>query len=104
MFIERAFQMPFSFYSNIISQTSRRLASGILATGLALIGFGLLIYLLPKLFATLAAIFFFITGGGACITALKIFAAQHRIDKEINEPPNEYRQNVRIHSENHYDT
>jgi hypothetical protein len=88
--------MPFRFYSSILSQASRRLAGGILTTGLALIGFGLLIYLLPKLFATLAAIFFFITGAGACITAFKIFTAQRRIDKEINEPPNEYRRNVRI--------
>lgn len=93
--------MPFSFYSNIISQTSRRLAGGILATGLALIGFGLLIYLLPRVFATLAAIFFFITAGGACITALKIFAAQHRIDKESNNKSTEYRENVRIKIEQH---
>jgi hypothetical protein len=95
--------MPFSFYSNIISQTSRRLAGGILATGLALIGFGLLIYLLPRVFATLAAFVFFITGGGACITAFKIFAAQHQIDKEINNESDGYRKNVQIHVEEHYD-
>ena len=95
--------MSFQFYSNIISQASRRLAGGILTAGLALIGFGLLIYLLPRVFATLAALFFFITGGGACITALKIFAAQRHIDKEINNESNEYRKNVQIHVEEHYD-
>ena len=95
--------MPFSFYSNIISQTSRRIAGGILTTGLALIGFGLLIYLLPRVFATLAALFFFITGAGACITALKIFATQRQIDKEINNESNEYRKNVQIRVEEHYD-
>ncbi|MFH1370224.1 MAG: hypothetical protein ABII09_02905 [Planctomycetota bacterium] len=88
--------MPFRFYSSILSQASRRVAGGILTTGLALISFGLLIYLLPRVFATLAAMFFFITGAGACITAAKIFMAQRRIDKEINDKPNEYRQNVKI--------
>ena len=94
--------MPFRFYSNIISQTSRRLAGGILAAGLALISFGLLIYLLPRFFATLAAMVFFIVGIGTCITALKIFAAQRHIDKEINDKPAEYRENVRIRTENNY--
>lgn len=92
--------MPFRFYSNVISQASRRLAGGILTGGLALIGFGLLIFLLPMVFVTIAALFFFITGAGACITALKIFIAQRRIDKQINEhPDDEYRNNVRIRIE-----
>jgi len=90
--------MPFRFYSNIISQASRRLAGGIFATGLALIGFGLLIYLLPRLFATLAAMVFFVVGIGTCITAIKIFAAQRKIDN-TNDESAEYRQNVRIRIE-----
>jgi uncharacterized membrane protein len=94
--------MSFQFYSNVISQASRRIAGGIFATGLMLIGFGLLIYLMPKLFATLAAIVFFVAGIGTCITALKIFAAQRHIDKEINDKPAEYRENVRIHTENNH--
>jgi hypothetical protein len=88
--------MSFQFYSNVISQASRKIAGGIFATGLMLIGFGLLIYIMPKFFATLAAIVFFVTGLGTCITALKIFAAQHRINKTINNESNEYRENVRI--------
>ncbi|MCJ7729315.1 MAG: hypothetical protein MUO27_05510 [Sedimentisphaerales bacterium] len=95
--------MPFRFYSTILSQASRRLAGGILATGLALIGFGLLIYLLPRLFATLAAMVFFIAGIGTCITAIKIFAAQRQIDNINKNEPNKYRKNVQIHVEEHYD-
>ncbi len=88
--------MSFQFYSNVISQASRRIAGGIFATGLMLIGFGLLIYLMPMLFATLAAIVFFVVGIGTCITALKIFAAQHRMNKNINNESTDYRENVRI--------
>jgi hypothetical protein len=91
--------MSFQFYSNVISQASRKIASGIFVTGLMLIGFGLLIYLMPKFFATLAAIVFFATGIGTCITALKIFAAQHRINKEANNDSDDYRKNVRIRIE-----
>lgn len=91
--------MSFQFYSNVISQASRRLAGGIFATGLMLIGFGLLIYIMPKFFATLAAIVFFIAGIGTCITALKIFVAQRRINREINNESDDYRKNVRIRIE-----
>ncbi|MGD1043180.1 MAG: hypothetical protein ABR913_09000 [Sedimentisphaerales bacterium] len=93
--------MSFQFYSNVISQASRRIAGGIFATGLMLIGFGLLIYLYPKFFATLAAIVFFITGIGTCITAIKIFMAQRQIDKGTNNESDEYRKNVRIRIEEH---
>jgi uncharacterized membrane protein len=93
--------MSFQFYSNVISQASRRIAGGIFATGLMLIGFGLLIYLYPKFFATLAAMVFFAVGLGTCITALKIFAAQHRMNKNINNESTEYRENVRIRIEDH---
>jgi uncharacterized protein (DUF58 family) len=95
--------MPFQFYGNLISQASRRVAGGILTTGLGLIGFGLLILLLPALFAMLAALFFFVTGAGACITAFKVFTAQRRIDKEFRSESDEQRQNVRIRFEQHYD-
>jgi hypothetical protein len=95
--------MPFRFYSTILSQASRRLAGGILAIGLTLIGFGLLIYLLPRFFATLAAIVFFVAGAGACITAVKIFAAQRQIDNINKDDSGEYRKNVQIRVEEHYD-
>ncbi len=95
--------MPFRFYSTILSQASRRLAGGMFVTGLALISFGLLIYLLPKFFATLAAMVFFIAGIGTCLTAFKIFAAQRHIDKEIDNDSSKYRKNVQIRTEEHYD-
>jgi hypothetical protein len=93
--------MSFQFYSNIISQASRRLAGGMLAAGIGLISFGLLIFLLPVLFATLAAAVFFVAGIGTCITALKMLLTQRRIDKEIHNESNEYRENVRIRIEDH---
>ena len=72
--------MSFQFYSNLISQASRRVAVGTFITGLGLIGFGILILLLPEFFAILSAFVFFIAGIGTCVTAFKIFAAQRRID------------------------
>jgi hypothetical protein len=80
----------------MISQASRRFASGLLTTGFGLIGFGLLIFLFPVLFATLAAIIFFIAGIGVCTTAINIFLAQRRIDKATSDESAEYRENVRI--------
>jgi hypothetical protein len=87
----------------MISQTSRKIASGIFTTGLLLIGFGLLIYIYPTFFATLAALVFFIVGLGTCLTALKIFMAQHRIDKTMKNESNDYRENVRIRIEDHHE-
>jgi hypothetical protein len=92
--------MSFQFYSNMISQTSRRLAGGIFVTGLAMISFGLLIYVMPKFFATIAAFFFFIIGFGTCGTAIKMFIAQRQIDKTIHKSE-EYRENVKIRIEHH---
>jgi VIT1/CCC1 family predicted Fe2+/Mn2+ transporter len=91
--------MPFQFYSNLISQASKRIAGGIFATGLALLAFGVLIFLLPVLFAAIAAIIFCVIGLGACLTAFKIYIAQRTIDKQINRMDDEsddQRRNVRI--------
>ena len=56
--------MSFRFYTNLISQASRTVAAGVFITGTLLIGFGFMIYLLPRFFATLAAIVFFVAGAG----------------------------------------
>lgn len=96
--------MSFRFYTNAISQASRGIAAGILTTGLALIGFGFMIYLLPKLFATLAAIVFFVVGAGCVTTAGRIFLAQRQLDKFDSEDSQSYRENVRIHIEEHHDS
>ena len=71
--------------------------------GLLLIGFGFLVYILRDLFAVLAAIVFFVTGIGCGITAVKIFWAQHKMDKAMSDDAEPYRKNVRIHIEEHRD-
>ena len=95
--------MSFRFYTNAISQASRTVAAGILTVGLVLIGFGFMIYLLPRFFATLAAIVFFVAGLGCGITAVKIFLALRHLDKLDSDNPETYRKNVRIHTEEYYD-
>jgi hypothetical protein len=93
--------MSFRFYSNVISQASRNVAAGLFIVGLLLIGFGFLVYILRELFAVLAAIVFFVAGVGCGITAVKIFWAQYKIDKSISNDSQPYRENVRIHIEEH---
>ncbi|MCK4914332.1 MAG: hypothetical protein KAS69_07060 [Planctomycetes bacterium] len=96
--------MNLKFYLNMLSQASRTMASAISVTGLVLLGFGILIYALPELFATLAALFFFIAGIGCLSTSLKIFLANRRFNKANRNSDDAYRKNVRIHSEeNHFD-
>ncbi len=95
--------MPFRFYTSILSQASRSVASGIMVVGLLLIGFGVIIVALPEFFAYLAAMVFFIAGVGCAATALKIFWAQRRIDRFNADGLDVYRKNVRIHTGEHYD-
>lgn len=95
--------MSLKFYTNMISQASRRLAAGIFIAGMLLVGFGFLIYLLPKFFANLAALFFWFLGAGCAIISVKIFWAQHKFDKLSRDEGGDYRENVRIHIEEHYE-
>ncbi len=89
--------MSFRFWTNAISEASRRIAAGIFIVGLLLIGFGVIILALPELFALLAAAVFFIAGIGCGITAIKIFLAQKKFDKLNNDESQGHRQNVQIH-------
>jgi cobalamin biosynthesis protein CobD/CbiB len=91
--------MSFRFYTKAISQASKNVAAGIFITGLLLIGFGFLIYVLKEIFAILAAIVFSIAGAGCLITAVKIFLAQRKLDKLASDDSEGYRKNVQIHSE-----
>ena len=91
--------MSFRFYSNMVSQASRNFASGLFITGLLLIGFGFLVFVLRDLFAFLAAALFIFAGVGCGITAVRIYFAQRRIDKAMQDPREPYRDNVRIHVE-----
>ena len=95
--------MSFRFYTNGISQVSRAAAAGIFILGLLLVGFALLIYALPRFFATLAAIVFFVTGLGCAITAVKILLVQRKLDKLSSDDSDAYRKNVQIHIEEHYE-
>ena len=93
--------MVFRFYSNTISQASRAFAAGVFIVGMVLIGFGFLIFLLPKFFATLAAIVFCMIGIGCMVTAVKIFLFSK--NHEPSDPSDVYRENVHIHIEEHHD-
>jgi hypothetical protein len=95
--------MGFRFYTNVVSQASRNFAAGLFIAGLLLIGFGFLVYILRDLFAILASIVFFMAGLGCGITAVKILWAQHRLDKAASDDSQPYRENVRIHIEDHQD-
>ena len=92
--------MSFRFYTNMLSQATRTMASGILVIGLLLIGFGVTILAFPEVFAYLAATVFFIAGFGCALMGAKIFWVQRRLER-LNADQNEtgvYRQNVRIHT------
>jgi hypothetical protein len=95
--------MVFRSYTNTLSRASRAFAAGIFIVGLLLIGFGLVIYLLPDFFATLAAIVFFVTGIGCGITAVKIFVAQSKLDRLSRNDMDDGRKNVQIHIEDRND-
>jgi membrane protein implicated in regulation of membrane protease activity len=95
--------MSFRFYTNMISQASRRIAATIFIVGLLLIGFGVIILALPEIFAFLAAAVFFIAGIGCGITAVKIFWFQRKFVNLNRDESQDYRQNVQIHSEEYYD-
>jgi hypothetical protein len=95
--------MSFRFYTNAVSQASRKVAAGIFTVGLLLIGFGVVILALPEIFAFLAAAVFFFVGLGLAITAVKIFLAKRRLDKMMRDGSDGYRKNVQIHTEEYYD-
>jgi hypothetical protein len=95
--------MNFRFYTNAISQASKRVAAGIFTVGLLLIGFGVIIIALPEIFALLAAGVFFIVGAGCGVTAIKIFLAQRQLNKINSDDSQGYRENVQIHIEEDYD-
>ncbi|MHC4394023.1 MAG: hypothetical protein ACYS1A_00055 [Planctomycetota bacterium] len=95
--------MSFRFYSKAISRASRGFAAGIFVTGLILIGFGFLIYVLRELFAILFAIIFCVAGIGCAITAIKILWVLRKFNKINSGDSHTHREDVRIHIEEHFD-
>ena len=103
--VAKELTMSFRFYTNMISQASRNFAAGVFITGMLLIGFGFLIFVLRDLFAILFAILFCVAGIGCGVTAVKIFLAQRKFDRMNSDSGTvDYRRNVRIHTEEYYDS
>ena len=91
--------MSFKIFTNMISLASRRMAGGILFSGLVLAAFGVLLIEFPKFFAYIAAGFFFIAAGLLIVTSLKIYIAGWRFKRTIDSfsnPPSDGRENVRV--------
>jgi len=85
--------LRFFFSQPISNQISSTLIKGSLVTGLLLIGFGLLVFILRDLFAFLAAAVFFMLGFSAIGYAVRMWILKRQIDR-LND---EGRRNVSIH-------
>ena len=90
------------FWSNQISQATSRIAGGILSIGLVLVGFGVLILVLPTIFVAIAAGLFFFAGISCALYAAKLLLAMRKLKRQMPDENNAYRKNVTIHiEENH---
>ena len=84
----------FFFSGPPAQQTAKTLAKTGLITGLLLIGFGMLVFILRDLFALLAAAVFFVAGFSAIGYAVRMFIVFWRLKKTQEHQP--YRDNVEI--------
>ena len=87
------FRMFFS--GNPMREATKGMAKGAFVTGLFLIGFGMLVFILRDLFAFLAAAIFFMAGFSALGYAIRLFLMQ----RKMKTGDDAYRQNVQIHYE-----
>ena len=94
--------MFFRHYFNAISNATRGLAKAIFTTGLLLTGFGALILIFPEVFATLIAAIFIFIGVGCCVTAIRIFFSTRNI-RDYSDLDEDYRENVHIHFDRHFE-
>ena len=87
----------FKFFveGNPFRQATQHMAKGSLVTGLFLIGFGMLVFILRDLFAFLAAAIFFIAGFSAIGYAIRLFILQWKMRKDKAV----YREGVEVHFE-----
>jgi hypothetical protein len=87
------------FDGNPFRQATQGLAKGSLITGLFLIGFGMLVFVLRDLFAFIAAAIFFMAGFSAIAYAIRLFILQWKMRKDKAV----YREGVEVHfeEENH---
>ena len=86
----------FKLSSNPLTQATAGAAAAVFIVGMLLLGFALLIYALPDLFATLAALFFVFAGVSTIGFSIKLLIASKRID-DMTKPTDDYRENVQIH-------
>jgi len=75
--------MFFRFYTKQLSEATRGLAAVVFIVGMLLIGFAMLIFALPKLFAWLAAGVFFAIGLTTIGYAVRLFIAASRLDRDM---------------------
>ncbi|MCI0498364.1 MAG: hypothetical protein L0Y36_01605 [Planctomycetales bacterium] len=81
------------FQDNPFREAAKGMARGAFVTGLFLIGFGMLVFILRDLFAFLAAAIFFMAGFSAIGYAVRLFILQHK----MKNTDDAYRKNVQIH-------
>jgi hypothetical protein len=81
-----------NFFLSNFNNASKTVAKGSFFTGLFLIGFGMLIFILKDIFAFLAAAIFFIAGFSAIGYAIRLFLLSRK--SQNNEA---FRKNVTIH-------
>ena len=86
------------FFLSNFNNTTKSLAKGSFFTGLFLIGFGMLIFVLKDIFAFLAAAIFFIGGFSAIGYSVRLFMASRK-HRDTNSGEKAYRKNVTIHHE-----
>ncbi|MBW8000611.1 MAG: hypothetical protein FVQ80_01140 [Planctomycetes bacterium] len=91
--------MSFQYYSNLVSKGTRNFASGVFVTGMLLIGFGFLIWILRELFAMLFAVLFCIAGIGCIVTGVKMFWSVSKFEKMNSDGQGAYRENVHVRVE-----
>ncbi|MGA0395442.1 MAG: hypothetical protein ACO3MW_15460 [Rhodospirillales bacterium] len=83
------------FAGHPFRQATQGLAKGSLITGLFLIGFGMLVFVLRDLFAFIAAAIFFMAGFSAIAYAIRLFILQWKMRKDKAV----YREGVEVHFE-----
>jgi hypothetical protein len=89
-------EMPFRFYSQMLSTTSRTVAAGILSLGLMLIGLGVLIAAFPRAFAFIVAGLLVLAGLGCAITAVRIFLSYKQMAKSASFQDEMRSDNIRV--------
>ena len=87
----------FQFYSNQFSQATKSVAGWVLAGGIALICFGVLIIALQPIVIFFVAGFFFLIGASVIGYAIRLFITAWRMGTSGGSAKEPDRENVQIH-------